>query len=140
MDGVDRNHSAFSQTGKGETTTSPLGAKVIARSSSAGGFSASDPTHWLPGIWPACDAMLRESRRTLTAPACRTSIARCAEAPKPNNPTLSPGLDAGYAKAAEPDDARTQRGAACRSSSAVGQRENKVGAGDGKLRIPPFTL
>ena len=38
VDGIDRHHSAFAQAGQRATTTLPLGAKVMARSSSTGGL------------------------------------------------------------------------------------------------------
>src|SRR5437016_12527561 len=81
----------FLRLARAATTMSPLGAKVTARSSATGGLSFSFPTQVAPREaaklrWDAP----RVETYTSHFQALSTAIARCAEAPNPNNPTRSP--------------------------------------------------
>src|SRR5579872_2084661 len=93
------NTPPFRKLPRAATTTLPLGANVTARSSSAGGFSSSVPTHFAPREVASrrCDAP-RVDTYTSQFHARRTEMARCAEAPNPNNPTRSPVRTPGTAK------------------------------------------
>src|ERR1700692_4287861 len=83
----------FLRLARAAITTSPLGAKVTAQSSSAGGLSVSFPTQAAPreaangrGVDPRVETYTSQFQEH------KTAIAKWAEAPNPNNPTRSPCL------------------------------------------------
>src|SRR5437867_10389899 len=119
----------FLRLARAATTTSPLGAKVTARSSATGGLSFSFPTQVAPREaaklrWDAP----RVETYTSHFQALSTAIARCAEAPNPNNPTRLPCSTPATRRLRKPMMPAHKRGAACRSSRVVGSgNRNQVG-------------
>src|SRR5208282_3607025 len=131
----------FRKLASAAITTTPLGANVTARSSSAGGVSVSVPTH----LAPKDSANLRcEAPRVETYTSqfheCKTAITRCAEEPKPNNPTRSPRSTPATRKLRKPMIPAHSSGAACRSSSANGRGKTKSSRASAYSAYPPSTL
>src|SRR5271156_8903 len=123
------------------TTTSPLGAKVTARSSSTGGFSFSFPTHVAPSDVASLrwDSPLVETY-TSHFQDCRTAMVRLAEEPKPKRPTRSPGSTPATRRLRNPMMPAQSRGATCMSSKPPGRGTVKSARASAYSAYPPSTV
>src|SRR5438105_8327059 len=131
----------FLRLARAATTTSPLGANVTARSSATGGLSFSFPTQ----VAPREAANLRwEAPRVETYTshfqALSTAIAKCADAPNPNNPTRSPCSTPATRRLRKPMMPAHKRGEACKSSRVVGSGNTKSLRASAYSAYPPSTV
>ncbi len=118
------------------TTTLPEGAKVMARSSSTGGFASSSPTHAAPSDCGGLAVRLAAGDdvdlaipRVQDANGERGGAAEAVEAD-----TLA-ALDSGDAQAAEADDAGAEQRGGDDGVEAGGERIGEIGADGGELGV-----
>ena len=130
VDGVDGTTPPLRRLESAATTTSPLGANVMARSSGTGGRSVRRrPSRRRDSA--SCGAMRRASRRRLRSSRTGARDREMRRGAETEEAHAIAGLDARDAQAAEADDPAHSRGAACEIVEAGGQRESR------NRRAPP---
>ena len=123
MNGLDCHDATLRRLATALTAKFPLGANVIARSSSTGGFSFSLPAHVAPR-----DAAAFAGLRPLSLHRRRISrmvIARLAELPHPKSPTRSQCSTPATRKLRRPMMPAHSRGATWTSSKPAGNGKMK---------------